>query len=328
MEINTPNYSILDDIISSDISAMHDFLSHNIQDHEVTAYASNLLLRLVRAGGKRIRPKLVFIICKMLQYFETNRIQIAASVECIHYATLLHDDVLDDSEIRHGIQTAHIIWGNKASILAGDLLLTLAFRWLIDCNNINILRILSQASHALVKGEIKQMTECIDLDLMHTNYFAIIGEKTASLFSACCEAISTVSTATQDEIYRLKNFGFNFGMAFQIIDDILDYTAYQDSYGKKVGKDFHDRKVTLPVIIAYEKGNIQQRKFWKEYFYSNERNFDQAWKYIAQHHAIYLSIQKAQYYLNIAQDNLNDFPHSLYKSALITFIKSSINRET
>ncbi|MDR2831791.1 MAG: polyprenyl synthetase family protein [Rickettsiales bacterium] len=320
------NNDKLDDIVSSDLSAMKDFIFRNVDDEDAKL-ATDIISHLVKSGGKKIRPKLVFIICKMLKYSGENRINIAASVEFIHNATLLHDDVLDESEARHGVKTANKIWGNKSSILVGDLLLTLAFRWLIECGNLNILSILSEASHSLVKGEIKQMTARFNPHTIRENYFDIIEEKTASLFSACCEATSTVSGATSDETERLKNFGFNFGMAFQIIDDILDYTADQSTSGKQVGKDFCEGKVTLPAIIAYEKGNPVEQKFWKKCFSSAERNFDQALHYINHHNAIQLSMEKARHYVNMAQDNLSTFSDSPYKTALIDFLNASIERQ-
>ncbi|WP_341814305.1 MULTISPECIES: polyprenyl synthetase family protein [unclassified Wolbachia] len=320
------NNGKLDDVVSSDLSAMKDFIFKNVND-EGAKLATDIISHLVSAGGKKIRPKLVFIICKMLNYSGEDRINVAASVEFIHNATLLHDDVLDESEARHGVKTANKIWGNKSSILVGDLLLTLAFRWLIECGNLNILSILSKASHLLVKGEIKQMTTRFDPHTVRENYFDIIGEKTASLFSACCEAASTVSGATNDETERLKNFGFNFGMAFQIVDDMLDYTANQGTSGKQVGKDFFEGKVTLPAIIAYEKGSPAEQKFWEKCFSSARHNFDQALHYINHHNAIQLSMEKARYYINMAQNDISTFSDSFYKITLIDFLNASIERQ-
>ncbi|MCV3769584.1 MAG: polyprenyl synthetase family protein, partial [Wolbachia pipientis] len=244
----------------------------------------------------------------------------------IHNATLLHDDVLDESEVRHGVKTANKVWGNKSSILVGDLLLTLAFRWLIECENLNILSILSRASHLLVKGEIKQMTTCFNPCTIRENYFSIIGEKTASLFSACCEAASVISGAASDDIEKLRNFGFNFGMAFQIIDDMLDYTASQSASGKQIGKDFLEGKVTLPAIIAYEKSSPKEQKFWEKCFSSAERDFDQALYYINYHNAVKFSIEKAMHYISMAQNNISTFSDSSYKTALIDFLNASIRK--
>ncbi|WP_395463149.1 polyprenyl synthetase family protein [Wolbachia endosymbiont of Cantharis cryptica] len=320
------NNGKLDDIVSFDLSAMKDFIFRNV-DNEDIKLAADIISHLVRSGGKKIRPKFVFIICKMLNYSGEDRIKVAASVEFIHNATLLHDDVLDESEARHGVKTANKIWGNKSSILVGDLLLTLAFRWLIECGNLNILSILSRASHLLVNGEIKQMTTRFDPHTIRKNYFNIIGEKTASLFSACCEAASSISGATSDKTERLKNFGFNFGMAFQIIDDMLDYTADQCTSGKQVGKDFFEGKVTLPAIIAYERGSPAEQKFWEKCFSLAERNFDQALHYINHHNAIQLSIEKAKHYVNMALNNISTFSDSPYKTALIDFLNASIERQ-
>ncbi|MGL9717486.1 MAG: polyprenyl synthetase family protein [Wolbachia sp.] len=319
-------YDILDNIVSSDLLAMKDFIFSSVNDEDIKL-AADVISHLVRSGGKKIRPKLVFIICKMLNCSREDRIKVAASVEFIHNATLLHDDVLDEGEARHGVKTANKIWGNKSSILVGDLLLTLAFRWLIECGNLNVLSILSEASSSLVKGEIKQMTTCFNPPTIWENYFDIIGKKTASLFSACCEAASVISSATSDEIERLKNFGFNFGIAFQIIDDMLDYTADQSTSGKQVRKDFCEGKVTLPVIIAYEKGSPTEQKFWEKCFSSDERDFDQALHYINQHNAIQLSIEKARHYVNMAQNNIRTFPNSPHKTALIDFLNASIERQ-
>ncbi|MGL9761480.1 MAG: polyprenyl synthetase family protein [Wolbachia sp.] len=320
------NNDKLDDIISSDLSAMKDFIFRNVDDENIKL-AADIISHLVRSGGKKIRPKFVFILCKMLNYSGEDRVRVAASVELIHNSTLLHDDVLDESEARHGVKTANKIWGNKSSILVGDLLLTLAFRWLIECENLNVLSILSRASHLLVKGEIKQMTTCFNPHTTRTNYFDIIGEKTASLFSACCEAASVISGATSDETERLRNFGFNFGMAFQIIDDMLDYTADQSTSGKQVGKDFFEGKVTLPAIIAYEKGSLAEQKFWEKCFSSAEHNFDQALHYINHHNAIELSIKNARHYVNMALNDISTFSDSPYKTALIAFLNTRIERQ-
>lgn len=170
------------------------------------------------------------------------------------------------------------------------------------------------------------MTTRFDPHTVRENYFDIIGEKTASLFSACCEAASTVSGATNDETERLKNFGFNFGMAFQIVDDMLDYTANQGTSGKQVGKDFFEGKVTLPAIIAYEKGSPAEQKFWEKCFSSARHNFDQALHYINHHNAIQLSMEKARHYINMAQNDISTFSDSFYKTTLIDFLNASIER--
>jgi octaprenyl-diphosphate synthase len=257
------------------------------------------------------------MVCKMFNYLGEDRIKVAAAVELIHNATLLHDDVLDESDARHGLRTANSIWGNKLSILVGDLLLTVAFRWLIACKNLSILSVLSEASHSLVNGEITQLTINFVHDSIRQNYFSVIEQKTASLFSACCEAAAVVSGARSDEIEVLKRFGLNFGIAFQIIDDILDYVADQDTSGKKQGKDFFDGKPTLPAIIAYERGNEEERAFWNKCFTSNERNLHQALNYIKKYDAIALSIEEAKYYVQMARTNIIAFSN---KASLTSFL--------
>lgn len=318
----------LDRTTSSDLLIMEDFILNNIDiSNKQVSLATNIISNLIKSGGKKIRPKLIFIICKMLNYSGENKINVAAAVEFIHNATLLHDDVLDESDVRHGIETTNKIWGNKLSILVGDLLLTMAFRWLIECGNLNILSILSEASYSLVNGEIKQMDTHFDPKIMRQNYFYIIEKKTASLFSACCEAASVVSGATDNEITKLKDFGFNFGIAFQIIDDVLDYVVNQSISGKRKGKDFFGGRVTLPVMIAYEQGNQKEQEFWQKCFSSNDNDFDQALHYIEKHNAIRLSIEKAKHYINIAKSNISTFADSVYKSILIDFLNASIERQ-
>lgn len=318
----------LDKTVSSDLLVMEDFIFNNVNvNNKQVKLATDTIFKLIRSGGKRIRPKLIFIICKMLNYSGKDKINVAAAVEFIHNATLLHDDVLDESDARHGIETTNKIWGNKLSILVGDLLLTMAFRWLIECGNLNILSVLSEASNSLVNGEIKQMSTRFDPQTMRENYFYVIEKKTASLFSACCEAASILSGATDNEVAKLKDFGFNFGIAFQIIDDVLDYIANQSTSGKQTGKDFLDGRATLPVIIAYEQGSREEQEFWQKSFSSNEHNFDQALHYITKHNAIELSIEKAKHYVNIAQNNISTFADSLYKNILIDFLNASIERQ-
>ncbi|WP_081326533.1 polyprenyl synthetase family protein [Wolbachia pipientis] len=299
-----------------DLLAIEKFISNSLISIN-NQNVQDIIFHLIRSGGKKVRPKLVCIICKMLNYLEEDRIKVAASVELIHNATLLHDDVLDESDARHGIKTANNIWGNKLSILVGDLLLTIAFRWLITCQNLRIVSILFEASHSLVNGEIMQLTTNFNPDTVRQNYFDIIQKKTASLFSACCEAAAIISGATGNEVDRLKKFGLNFGMAFQIIDDMLDYIATQDTSGKKQGKDFFDGKPTLPAIIAYERGNKEEREFWNKCFTLNEHNLSQALNYIKKHDAIRFSIEEAKLYVNVAQSEISDFSN---KDILIDFL--------
>lgn len=315
----------VDSRIASELFALESFISKNLyMNNREVKIAVNIIDHLTRSGGKRIRPKLLLLVCKMLNYSGKDAICIAAAIELIHNATLLHDDVLDESEIRHGIDTANKIWGNKLSILVGDLLLTIAFRWLIQCGNLNVLSVLSEASCSLVNGEIKQINTYSSFAEIKKEYFDTIEKKTASLFSACCEAASIISGATTSEVERLRDFGRNFGMAFQIIDDVLDYTA---NAGKVMGKDFSDRKITLPIIIAYEQGTADEQDFWHECFFSKERDFHKAMEYIHKYNTIQLSIEEAKRYSNIAKGCIEVFTDLYYKSTLIDFLNKSLERQ-
>lgn len=315
----------VDDMIASELFALEDFISKNLHmNNKEAKIAGDIIRHLTKSGGKRMRPKLLFLVCKMLNYSGKDAISIAAAIEFIHNATLLHDDVLDESEIRHGIDTANKIWGNKLSILVGDLLLTIAFRWLIQCGHLNVLSVLSEASYSLVSGEIKQINMHSSFTEIKEEYFDTIEKKTASLFSACCEAASIISGSTTSEVERLRNFGHNFGMAFQIIDDVLDYTT---NAGKVMGKDFSDRKITLPIIIAYEQGTSDEQDFWRECFFAKEHDFHKAIEYIHKHNSIHLSIEEAKRYSNIAKSCIDVFPDSHCKNILINFVNINLERQ-
>ncbi len=316
-------------LVSDDLKIMEDFLKNSSQDSKISL-VTDVISHLIGAGGKRLRPILVFIICKMLNCLSDKRIYIAAAIEFIHNATLLHDDVLDKSELRRGADTANKIWGNKTSILVGDFLLTMAFQWLIECKNFDVLSVLSQSCATIVSGEIKQMLACNNIAMTEQDYIDIISTKTAALFSASCEAAAIISEIPMQQREALKSFGINFGIAFQIIDDALDYIGDQDSFGKKIGNDFCCGKVTLPIIISYSLADIEEKKFWQDSLATVERNynaFQKAVSYIESHRAIELAITKAKSYIDIAKKSLDAFPNSIYKTALVGLLDFTLYRK-
>ncbi|AHC38904.1 polyprenyl synthetase family protein [Ehrlichia muris] len=312
----------LKSLVQQDLEEMEFLISHQNDKH--IALITEIIYHLIKSGGKRIRPIIFFIICKMLNCNNANKILIAAAIEFIHNATLLHDDVIDESDIRRGIKTSNFIWGNKASILVGDFLLAVSFQWLIECKDLNILSILSQTSNTIIVGEVQQMISSHDINLSKEKYIEIISAKTASLFGATCESAATLAQVTNKEKEALKNFGNNFGISFQIMDDILDYTASEEQFGKKLGNDLFTGKTTLPVIIAYQNATSKEKKFWDQI--SVNSNLEQAISYIKSHNAIEKSIDIATIYVNQAKSCLNIFAESNYKMHLNKLLDCILHR--
>ncbi|MEN8658040.1 polyprenyl synthetase family protein [Marivita sp.] len=222
---------------------------------EVTAH-------LVEAGGKRLRPMLTLAAARMCGYEGDNHIKLAATVEFIHTATLLHDDVVDESEKRRGRPTANLLWDNKSSVLVGDYLFARSFQLMTETNNIRVLRILSNAAATIAEGEVLQMTAAQDLRTTEEIYLQVVRGKTAALFSAATEVGGVIADMNEAQIKALFDFGDALGIAFQIVDDLLDYWG-SDATGKNVGDDFRERKLTLPVIKAVAIGDDEERDFWK-----------------------------------------------------------------
>jgi len=222
---------------------------------EVTAH-------LVEAGGKRLRPMLTLAAARMCGYEGDNHVKLAATVEFIHTATLLHDDVVDESEKRRGRPTANLLWDNKSSVLVGDYLFARSFQLMTETNNIRVLRILSDAAATIAEGEVLQMTAAQDLRTTEAIYLQVVRGKTAALFSAATEVGGVIADMDEAQIKALFDYGDALGIAFQIVDDLLDYWG-SDATGKNVGDDFRERKLTLPVIKAVALGDDEERAFWK-----------------------------------------------------------------
>ncbi len=222
---------------------------------EVTAH-------LVEAGGKRLRPMLTLAAARMCGYEGDNHVKLAATVEFIHTATLLHDDVVDESEKRRGRPTANLLWDNKSSVLVGDYLFARSFQLMTETNNIRVLHILSDAAATIAEGEVLQMTAAQDLRTTEDIYLQVVRGKTAALFSAATEVGGVIADMNEAQIKALFDYGDALGIAFQIVDDLLDYWG-SDATGKNVGDDFRERKLTLPVIKAVALGDDTERDFWK-----------------------------------------------------------------
>ncbi|MBO9463969.1 polyprenyl synthetase family protein [Tropicibacter sp. R15_0] len=248
-------------LLDGDMSAVNALIrtrmasEHAPRIPEVTAH-------LVEAGGKRLRPLLTLAAARMCGYDGPYHVHLAATVEFIHTATLLHDDVVDESEKRRGRPTANLLWDNKSSVLVGDYLFARSFQLMTETGNIDVLRILSNAAATIAEGEVLQLTAAQDLRTTEATYLQVVRGKTAALFSAATEVGGVIAGRPEHEVKALYDYGDALGIAFQIVDDLLDYWG-SDATGKNVGDDFRERKLTLPLIKAVAKGDDEERAFWK-----------------------------------------------------------------
>ena len=291
--------------------------------HKMTNYHLN-------SGGKRIRPLLTLAASKLCGYEGGNRdINLAACVELIHSATLLHDDVIDDSDLRRGIKTANAVWGNQSSILVGDYLFSRCFELMVDDGSIEILKLLSSTSSTIAQGEVLQLENKGEIDMLEETYFNIINMKTAALFSAATRVGACITNKSKKEKDALESYGKNLGLAFQIADDALDYYSTQKIFGKEIGKDFFEGKTTMPLVIIFQKANKEERSFLKEIFKKEKRNeddFSETLALINKYKAIEASLKRAEYFVNVSYDALGIFEDSREKKILQNLTGFSLNR--
>ena len=284
---------------------------------------------IVAAGGKRLRPMLTLTSAGLCDYEGDRHIALAACVEFIHTATLLHDDVIDESELRRGLKTANAVWGNKASVLVGDFLFSRAFRLMVDDGSLDVLSILSNASAVMAEGEVQQLVTANDTTTSESAYLDVIRAKTATLFAAACRIGAVVADRSKVEEEALESYGMNLGIAFQLVDDALDYSAAQATLGKSIGDDFREGKITLPVVLAFRRGNEEDRAFWRrtvEELDQNDSDLDHAIALMEKHQALTDTVARARHYGAIARDALGIFSDSEEKQALLDVIDFSIDR--
>nr|WP_144049220.1 polyprenyl synthetase family protein [Liberibacter crescens] len=290
----------------------------------------NVARHIIDSGGKRLRPMLTLAAASMFGSGSDMRVHLAAaSIEFIHTATLLHDDVVDESELRRGKPAAHVIWGNQASILVGDYLLSSAFQMIVHTESMKSLDILSNVACTLSEGEVLQLTMSNNLETTEEDYISIIKAKTASLFSAAVE-VAAILVGTEDCFQKaLKDYGMNLGMAFQLIDDVLDYGGNIFKIGKNIGDDLRSGKVTLPVIFAFQRSSDEEKAFWYSVIQqgnNSEENLEKALMLIKACNALEDTISRARYYGDLAKDSLNCFPDNPCKLALLEVVDFCIER--
>ncbi len=284
----------------------------------------------LRTGGKRLRALLTLGSAKICGYSKGSRdVNLAACVELIHAATLMHDDVIDNSEIRRGKKTLNSIWGNQSSILVGDYLLSRCFEMMVEDGNLEILKLLSTTSAEISQGEVLQLQHKGEIDMLEETYLKIISAKTASLFAAATKVGSILANKENKIKEALEFYGKNLGLTFQIADDSLDYNSELKFFGKKIGNDFYEGKVTLPIILLYQKANVKERSELKKIFEKNQRNEDELKKVllmIKNYNIISDCYSRAEYFINLASNSLIIFDESKEKEILKNLTSFSLER--
>ena len=274
---------------------------------------------LISSGGKRLRPILTLATAQLSNYRGEGHVKLAASVEFMHTATLLHDDVVDESDMRRGKPAARMVWGNEASVLVGDFLLGQAFKMMVEVGSLRALDILSSAATVIAEGEVAQLAVAKNTATTEDEYLAVIRGKTAELFAAACEVGPVIANRPKAEQTACRSVGMNLGIAFQLVDDVLDYGGKSARLGKNVGDDFREGKITLPVVLAFRRGNDVEREFWRralERGETSDSDLDHAVGLMTKHRALEDTINRAQHYGAMAVDALALFPPSAMKTAL------------
>ncbi len=286
---------------------------------------------LIASGGKRLRPVLTVLSARLCGYKGGDRhVKLAASIEFIHSATLLHDDVVDESTLRRGEKTANNIWGNAASVLVGDFLLSRAFQLMAQDGNVKVLELLSDSSAIISEGEVMQLMAIANLEATKETYLKIITAKTAQLFAAAAAVGGLITDKAEKDVKALDVYGRALGVAFQMVDDALDYSAKQERLGKTVGDDFREAKMTLPVLLAYAKADAKEKAFWDRVMVSGTQektDLPEAIRLIQKHEVLKDVMAEAQAYAERAKAAISGFPDSQEKQALLDLADFAVDRE-
>ena len=322
-----PSIDPLVDLVSADMDRVNaTIISRTGSEVAMIPEVAN---HLITSGGKRLRPMLTLALSRLVGYAGDGHIKLAAAVEFMHTATLLHDDVVDQSELRRGRLAARMLWGNEASVLVGDFLLGQAFKMMVEVGSLKALEILSAAAAVIAEGEVMQLAAAKNTSTTEDEYIAVIRAKTAELFAAACEVGPAISARQKAEQAASRSFGMNLGITFQLVDDALDYGGAAARLGKNIGDDFREGKITLPVVLAFRRGSDTEREFWRrtlERGETAEADLDHAIGLMAKHRAIEDTIGRAHHYGAIARDALALFPDSKMKSALAETVDFCIAR--
>ena len=322
-----PTIESLVTLTADDLARVNETILQRMQSPVILI--PQLAGHLIAAGGKRLRPMLTLGSARLCGYRGERHIKLAAAVEFIHTATLLHDDVVDESDLRRGLATANSVWGNKSSVLVGDFLFSRSFQLMVTDGSLEVLEILSEAASVIAEGEVAQLVTANDTETSEQDYLEVIRAKTAKLFAAACEIGAVVAERPKEEQEALESFGHNLGIAFQLVDDVLDYAAHQPTLGKTVGDDFREGKITLPVVLAFRAADEEQRTFWRRTLEDLEQkkgDFRRAAAMLEKSGALKATIERARGYGAIARQALDIFPPSPAKSALLEAVEFAVER--
>ncbi|GAA4767490.1 polyprenyl synthetase family protein [Novosphingobium ginsenosidimutans] len=284
---------------------------------------------LIAGGGKRMRPMLTLAGAALCDYHGTRHHKLAAAVEFIHTATLLHDDVVDGSELRRGKSTANIVFGNPATVLVGDFLFTRSFELMVEDGSLKVLKILSNASSVISEGEVDQLTAQRQIETSEERYLSIIGSKTAALFAAATRIAAVVAERSEADERALEDYGRNLGIAFQLVDDAMDYDSDAGEMGKGKGDDFREGKMTLPVILAYARGSDEERRFWQDAIQghrSSDADLAHAISLIARHDTVSATRERARHFAQRAIDAIAGFPAGAAHAAMVEAAEFAVAR--
>ena len=320
-------FARLQEMVTADLRLVNEVIVQRMDSP--VALIPQLAGHIVAAGGKRLRPMLTLASARLCGYEGKRHVRLAACVEFIHTATLLHDDVVDESDLRRGLATANAVWGNKASVLVGDFLFSRAFQLMVEDGSLDVLRILSNAAAVIAEGEVHQLITANDTETSETAYLDVIRAKTATLFAAACRLGAVLAERPKVEEEALDSYGLHLGIAFQLIDDVLDFAARSESLGKNIGDDFREGKITLPVVLAFRRGSEPERGFWRrtlEALDQREGDLEHAIELMERHGSLRDTVARARHYGAIARDALGIFPESSEKRALIDLIDFCIQR--
>ncbi len=317
----------LSGLVSQDMRAVNGLIVERMQSP--VALIPQLAGHIVAAGGKRLRPMLTLASAQLCGYQGERHLALATCVEFIHTATLLHDDVVDESDLRRGLATANALYGNKPSVLVGDFLFSRAFQLMVSDGSLEVLRILSDASAIIAEGEVHQLLTSNDTTTTEEAYLEVISSKTAALFAAACRIGAVVAERPESDAEALDRYGRSLGIAFQLVDDVLDFSARQAELGKAIGDDFREGKITLPVVLAFARGSDEERVFWRrclEELEQKDGDLERAIELLAKHDAMEDSMERARGYGRDACEALSGFPDTPIKRAMIEAVEFSIDR--
>ncbi len=324
MSNTKPSFDAIKQLLNSDIRATNSLIMQELESD--VALINQLGFYIVNSGGKRLRPTLVLLAARALGYQGTQNHTLAAVIEFIHTATLLHDDVVDSSDLRRGKETANALFGNEASVLTGDFLYSRAFQMMVRVNSMPVMNLLADTTNLIAEGEVLQLMNCNEPDISENDYFEVIRRKTAILFAAACE-LGAIVADNQSARQAMHDYGLNLGMAFQVLDDVLDYVSTDEAMGKNVGDDLAEGKPTLPIMYAMKHGSEEQASIIRNAIKQGDASqLDEILIAIKETGALDYCRQQAETFTVKAQAAIKDLPESDYKTALFDLAKLALVR--